>query len=121
MDTFIHPKSFRANQNCFRSSPGGRLGGSRCVAIDRDAQFQRVFWPRLQPRLSMGCVDVGLSARSHFLMSRIIDMYGPPQSCKRKTRNGKWSALMYSALVGVRDSGPWWISARSRPYKLDGL
>jgi hypothetical protein len=36
----------------------------------------------------------------------LIGMYGPPQSCKRKTNNGSWSALMYSALSGVRDSGP---------------
>src|ERR1700687_2417621 len=36
----------------------------------------------------------------------VIDgMYGPPQSCKRKTKNGSWSAPMYSALSGVRDSG----------------
>src|SRR6266851_9037560 len=28
-------------------------------------------------------------------------MYGPPQSCKRKTKNGSWSAPMYSAFSGV--------------------
>jgi hypothetical protein len=33
-------------------------------------------------------------------------MYGPPQSCKRKTKNGSWSALMYSAFSGVSDSEP---------------
>jgi len=36
----------------------------------------------------------------------IIGMYGPPQSCKRKTKNGSWSAPMYSAFSGVIDSGP---------------
>src|SRR6202790_2486848 len=36
----------------------------------------------------------------------LIGMYGPPQSCKRKTNNGIWSAPMYSALSGVTDSGP---------------
>src|ERR1035437_367249 len=48
----------------------------------------------------------------------IIGMYGPPQSCKRKTKNGRWSAPMYSASSGVNDSGPGWISARPRPYNL---
>jgi hypothetical protein len=33
-------------------------------------------------------------------------MYGPPQSCKRKTNIGSWSAPMYSAFSGVVDSGP---------------
>jgi hypothetical protein len=36
----------------------------------------------------------------------IIGMYGPPQCCKRKTKNGIWSAPMYSAFSGVNDSGP---------------
>ena len=36
----------------------------------------------------------------------IIGMYGPPQRCKRKTNDGSWSALMYSASSGVNDSGP---------------
>ena len=35
-----------------------------------------------------------------------IEMYGPPRSCKRKTKNGGWSAPMYSSFGGVRDSGP---------------
>jgi hypothetical protein len=34
------------------------------------------------------------------------EMYGPPQSCKRKKKNGSWSAPMYSAFSGVRNSGP---------------
>src|SRR6202521_1391314 len=38
-------------------------------------------------------------AFSSHLISPVIGMYGPPQSCKRKTNNGSWSALMYSALV----------------------
>ena len=38
--------------------------------------------------------------------ARLLDMYGPPQSCKRKTKNGSWSAPMYSAFRGVSDSGP---------------
>src|ERR1700694_5546780 len=32
-------------------------------------------------------------------LAHLIGMYAPPQSCKRKTSNGSWSALMYSALV----------------------
>jgi hypothetical protein len=40
------------------------------------------------------------------LISRLIGMYGPPQSCKRKMKNGSWSAPMYSAFSGVTDSGP---------------
>ncbi len=36
----------------------------------------------------------------------VIGMYGPPQSCKRKTKDGSWSAPMYSAFGGVSDSGP---------------
>jgi len=39
----------------------------------------------------------------------------------RPPRSISWSAPMYSALIGVVDSGPCWTSARSRPYKLDGL
>jgi lipid-binding SYLF domain-containing protein len=38
--------------------------------------------------------------------TRITGMYGPPQRCKRKTKNDRWSAPMYSALSGVSDSGP---------------
>jgi hypothetical protein len=34
-------------------------------------------------------------------LAGILRMYGPPQSCKRKTKNGSWSAPMYSALNGV--------------------
>src|SRR5437870_9268234 len=34
-----------------------------------------------------------------------IEMYGPPQNCKRKTKDDSWSALMYSAFSGVRDPG----------------
>ena len=61
----------------------------------------------------------GKSAKSHIPISRriikgrpfilrpLIGMYGPPQSCKRKTKNGSWSAPMYSAFIsGVLDSGP---------------
>ena len=36
----------------------------------------------------------------------LIGMYGPPRRCKRKMKNGSWSAPMYSALSGVIDSGP---------------
>src|SRR6267143_1102693 len=28
-------------------------------------------------------------------------MYGPPQSCNRKAKNGSWAAPMYSAFGGV--------------------
>src|SRR6202011_59982 len=38
-------------------------------------------------------------------LNGIIGMYGPPQSCKRKTKNGIWSAPMYSAFPG-RNSFP---------------
>ena len=34
------------------------------------------------------------------------NMYGPPQSCKRKLKMTIWSAPMYSAFVGVSDSWP---------------
>src|ERR1700688_1150957 len=54
-------------------------------------------------------------------LAGVIGMYGPPQRCKRKTNDGSWSAPMYSALSGVTDSGPRWISARPRPYNVDGL
>jgi hypothetical protein len=39
-------------------------------------------------------------------LAAFTGMYGPPQSCKRKTKNGSWSAPMYSAFSGVSDSGP---------------
>jgi hypothetical protein len=39
-------------------------------------------------------------------ITSVTGMYGPPQSCKRKTKNGSWSAPMYSAFSGVSDSGP---------------
>jgi hypothetical protein len=39
-------------------------------------------------------------------LAGIIGMYGPPQSCKRKAKNGSWSAPMYSAFGGVIDSWP---------------
>jgi hypothetical protein len=37
---------------------------------------------------------------------KLPEMYGPPQSCKRKMSDDSWSAPMYSALSGVVDSGP---------------
>ena len=43
---------------------------------------------------------------AHGRLTRLPEMYGPPQSCKRKTKNGSWSAPMYSAFSGVSDSGP---------------
>jgi hypothetical protein len=38
--------------------------------------------------------------------ARLTRMYGLLLSCKQKTNDGSWSALMYSALGGVRDYGP---------------
>ncbi len=42
----------------------------------------------------------------HGAYEALTGMYGPTQSCKRKTKNGSWSAPMYSAFSGVSDSGP---------------
>src|SRR3984893_1448209 len=55
-------------------------------------------WERITSRRS--------PAFSSHLINGIIGMYGPPQSCKRKTSDGRWSALMYSVSSGVKDSGP---------------
>src|ERR1700730_19239426 len=63
-----------------------------------------------------------------YIASPLIGMYGPPQSCKRKTKDGSWSAPMYSALSGVSDSGPcplafvlinW--TAWMRPFPISGF
>jgi hypothetical protein len=48
----------------------------------------------------------GLVLRRPIEITALTGMYGPPQSCKRKTKNGSWSAPMYSAFSGVSDSGP---------------
>src|SRR5882724_885845 len=61
---------------------------------------QKYFFP---PPLATLTMKVSQNFTSRL---RLIGMYGPPQSCKRKTKNGSWSAPMYSAFSGVSDSGP---------------
>ena len=74
--------------------------------------------PRLVWKLYLGRATAATVRRSNGLDSLsedhryqlprngLLRMYGPPQSCNRKTNNGRWSAPMYSALSGVSDSGP---------------
>jgi hypothetical protein len=56
-------------------------------------------------RRSNGIDSLSEDHRYQLPRNGLLRMYGPPQSSKRKTKNGSWSAPMYSAFGGAVTSG----------------
>jgi hypothetical protein len=97
-----------ATVRCAKARPGSNssTGSKAPVRLTTSGPHVLAKLSKLDPVFIDRCDARGVMQNSSHLVRPLIGMYGPPQSCKRKTKHGRWSAPMYSALSGVTDSGP---------------